>query len=226
MPTDFVLPELGENVTAGDVVRILVGPGDTLEKEQAVLELETDKATIEVPSSVSGTVKEIKVKQGDRIKVGQVVLIVDEAAAAPGNSAAPAAKSAGDAKPKRQPEGAVEEGGLSQQTPETRDNASRSAADSGQRGEQQRDAGRAQPPETQQADPDASKPKRAEVVDISRGARPAAAAPAPGPADAGADQGPAPAAAPSVRRLARELGVDIRRVTGSSFRGWSSGHCS
>jgi len=80
MPTDFTLPELGENVTAGDVVRVLVAVGDSVAKDQAVLELETDKATIEVPSSVAGTVKEVRVKQGDRIKVGQVVLTVDDGA--------------------------------------------------------------------------------------------------------------------------------------------------
>ena len=56
--TDFTLPELGENIAAGDVLRVLVKPGDTLAKDQPVLELETDKATIEVPSSVAGTVKD------------------------------------------------------------------------------------------------------------------------------------------------------------------------
>src|SRR3982750_246584 len=74
--TDFKLPELGENITAGDVVRVLVKPGDTIAKDQPVLELETDKATIEVPSSVAGVVKDIKVKTGDKVKVGQAILSV------------------------------------------------------------------------------------------------------------------------------------------------------
>src|SRR5205814_8740795 len=74
--TDFTLPELGENISAGDVLRVLVKPRDALAKDQPVLELETDKATIEVPSSVAGTVGEIKVKQGDKVKVGQVILTV------------------------------------------------------------------------------------------------------------------------------------------------------
>ena len=87
---DFVIPELGEGVAGGDVVRLLVKPGDTLKKEQPVLELETDKATIEVPSSVAGVVKELKIKTGDKVKVGQVVLTVDEASAS-----APAAPPAG-----------------------------------------------------------------------------------------------------------------------------------
>jgi pyruvate dehydrogenase E2 component (dihydrolipoamide acetyltransferase) len=77
MPIDFNLPELGENVTAGDVLRVLVKPGDTLAKDQPVLELETDKATIEVPSSVAGQVKAIKVKAGDKVKVGQPILTVE-----------------------------------------------------------------------------------------------------------------------------------------------------
>ncbi len=77
--TEFKVPELGENVAGGDVTRVMVNVGDTITRDQAVLELETDKATIEVPSSVAGVVKEIKVKKGEKIKVGAVVLTVDDA---------------------------------------------------------------------------------------------------------------------------------------------------
>ena len=83
--TEFKVPELGENVAGGDVMRVMVNVGDTIARDQAVLELETDKATIEVPSSVSGVVKEVRVKSGDKVKVGAVVLTVDDA----GNGAAP-----------------------------------------------------------------------------------------------------------------------------------------
>src|SRR5689334_25336594 len=79
---DFTLPELGENIAAGDVLRVLVQPGETLAKDQPVLELETDKATIEVPSTVAGKIKDIKVKAGDKVKVGQAILSVDDGAAA------------------------------------------------------------------------------------------------------------------------------------------------
>src|SRR5687768_5854538 len=88
MPTEFKIPELGENVSAGDVVRVLVKAGDTLEKDQTVLELETDKATIEVPSNVSGNVGEVKVKPGDKVMVGQVVLTLTDGAGAPAGTAA------------------------------------------------------------------------------------------------------------------------------------------
>ena len=78
MPTDMKLPELGENIEGGDVLRVMVKPGDAIKKDQAVLELETDKATIEVPSSVAGVVKEVKIKPGEKVKVGQTIFVVDE----------------------------------------------------------------------------------------------------------------------------------------------------
>jgi len=76
---EFKLPELGENIEQGDLVRLMVAPGATVSAGQSVMELETDKAVVEVPSSVSGTVQEIRVKEGDKIKVGQVIFTVDGA---------------------------------------------------------------------------------------------------------------------------------------------------
>jgi pyruvate dehydrogenase E2 component (dihydrolipoamide acetyltransferase) len=81
MATEFKLPELGENIDTASVIKVLVKPGDTIQKDQPVLELETDKATIEVPSSISGVVKEVRVQEGGKAEVGQVVLTVDDGAA-------------------------------------------------------------------------------------------------------------------------------------------------
>jgi pyruvate dehydrogenase E2 component (dihydrolipoamide acetyltransferase) len=211
---DFKLPELGENVHGGDVLRVLVKSGDAVTAEQPVLELETDKATIEVPSSVAGTVGEVKVKPGEKVTVGQVIFTL---AAGNGAAASKDTKDAKDTKGQAQPADAAAEGGQSQ----------RAAADRGARaagreeGAEEREGdkpGTADTPQAQRAPlarqpedeiVDAPKPRRGEVVDIGRGARPAPqAAPA-------TDSGPAPAAAPSVRRMARELGVDIRLVTGT-----------
>ncbi len=80
---EFKLPELGENIEQGDLVRLMVAPGAKVNAGQSVMELETDKAVVEVPSSVSGTVQEIRVKEGDKIKVGQVIFTVDGATGAP-----------------------------------------------------------------------------------------------------------------------------------------------
>src|SRR5271170_1418101 len=76
----------------------MIAPGATVSEGQAVMELETDKAVVEVPSSVSGKVQEILVKEGDKIKVGQVIFTVDNhagaavAAAAPNSAAVPVAQ--------------------------------------------------------------------------------------------------------------------------------------
>ena len=214
MPTDFKIPELGENVTAGDVVRILVSSGDTLAKDQPVLELETDKATIEVPSSVSGTVKDIKVKQGERVKVGQVVLTVDDAGSAEAQGKADAKT---DDRPKPQSTEAAAEGGLSQKVAPAEQKAApaeQKAAPAEQK------AGTAE--KKAEAEPEGARQKpRGEVVEISRGAR-SAVPPVqqpPQPAGEAAAEGTPAAAAPSVRRLARELGVDIRRIAGSGQNG-------
>ena len=214
MPTtEFKLPELGENVTAGDVVRILVKPGDGVAKDQPVLELETDKATIEVPSTVSGTVKDVKVKTGEKVKVGQSILTVDEGDAGGGKAEA---ETSG---PKAQPTEAVEAGGLSQKaTTETKaERGTAKAAKPERPAEEQEDAQEEEPDREQQAE-EAPRQKRGEVVAIkpraSRGRRgTGASVTSRGPA------GPAPPAAPSVRRIARELGVDIRQVQGSGPAG-------
>jgi len=76
--TEFKLPELGENIEQGDLVRLLVAPGTTVSEGQPVMELETDKAVVEVPSSVSGVIQEVRVKEGEKLKVGQVIFTVED----------------------------------------------------------------------------------------------------------------------------------------------------
>jgi pyruvate dehydrogenase E2 component (dihydrolipoamide acetyltransferase) len=80
--TEFKLPELGENIDQGDLVRLMIAPGAAVKEGQPVMELETDKAVIEVPSSVSGVVQEIRVKEGEKLKVGQVIFTVENGAGA------------------------------------------------------------------------------------------------------------------------------------------------
>lgn len=87
MATDVKLPELGEGVTEGELVKWLVKPGDSVKPDQAIAEIMTDKATVEVPSPVAGTVKELKFKVGQVIKVEQVLITLE-------GGGAPAAKTA------------------------------------------------------------------------------------------------------------------------------------
>ena len=170
MSREFKLPELGEGVEAGDVLKILVGVGEAVTVDQPVLELETDKATIEVPVSFGGTVTDIQVREGDKVNVGQVILIVEESETAE----VPIAKSE-----------ASEKKATPVEAPTT-----------------------AEPP----------KPERKEAPPSTPPPRP------PSPPGVGVVPVVTPSqvassevvpAAPSVRRIARELGVDITHVMGT-----------
>jgi len=77
MVIEFKLPELGENIDSGDIVKWLVKPGDVIRKDQPLMELETGKAVVEVPSSVSGKVLELRAQEGDKVNVGDTVLTVE-----------------------------------------------------------------------------------------------------------------------------------------------------
>jgi pyruvate dehydrogenase E2 component (dihydrolipoamide acetyltransferase) len=89
MATEFVLPVLGDGIDGGTLVKILVSVGDTIEEGQNVLELETDKAVLEVPSTVSGKIQAIAVQEGAKVNIGDAVFTVDESAAG-GEEEAPA----------------------------------------------------------------------------------------------------------------------------------------
>ena len=184
---EFKVPELGENVEQGDVTRVLVKVGDTISLEQPVVELETDKATIEVPSSVAGVVKDIKVKAGDKVKVGAVILTVDEASTSvgTGNGATPAAVAA--PQPEAKPEPRQQEKAAEKVVAMPR-----------------RDA----PPLPA---PAPEPPAPAAQAMASQGRAPAA--------QPRTEAGPAAPASPSVRRLAREIGVDINEVHGTGHGG-------
>ena len=82
MATDFKLPDLGENIASGDVVSVFVSVGDVVKPGQALLEVETDKAVIEVPCPPGGRVASVLVKKGDTVKVGQTLLTLEAAGSA------------------------------------------------------------------------------------------------------------------------------------------------
>ncbi len=180
-PLEFKLPELGENIEQGDVVRVAVKPGDTISEGQAVIELETDKAVVEVPSSVSGTVKEVLVKQGQKAKVGQVILTLEAGATA--SSAPPTDKKAPEP---------IEEDASSSEMARASYNIARNVEGKS---------------EAQAFPPDAPRAVVHEVV------------PQQLMKHAGDEHRPPVPASPSVRRLAREIGVDIYNVQGTGPNG-------
>lgn len=97
MATEVKLPDLGEGIEGGDIVSVAVGPGDSITAEQTIAEIETDKAVLEVPCPVEGRVADVRVKPGDHISVGGVLITVEEGSAV--SAEPPAAKAEAPAKP-------------------------------------------------------------------------------------------------------------------------------
>ncbi|MFA7331320.1 MAG: 2-oxo acid dehydrogenase subunit E2 [Candidatus Delongbacteria bacterium] len=162
----ITLPDLGENIKAGELTALLVKPGDPVRADSPVLELETDKAVVEVPAGRAGRVLEWLARVGERLEVGAALLSLEEAAEADGAPAASVATA--EPAPAAAPPPAPD-------LPVTAAPAPAPAA------------------------PPVSAPSSGSV------------APGPPPGEHGL---PVPAS-PTVRRLARELGVDIRRVAGA-----------
>jgi pyruvate dehydrogenase E2 component (dihydrolipoamide acetyltransferase) len=211
--SDFTVPELGENVAGGDVAKVLVKVGDTVRREQPVIELETDKATVEVPSSVAGVVTDIKVKTGDNVKVGQVIFTVSDngagSAAVPSEPArAVASAPAATASPRPpEPAAAAREAAAPTSAPAPAAAARSAAAPAA-------GAPAAEPAQPAHAEPPRAEPRDQKVVPMPQ--RPSAAAPEPpAPTAVGAPSANAAPASPAVRRLAREIGVDVNTVMGS-----------
>ena len=173
MATEFTLPDLGENITSGDVVSVLVKVGDVVSPGQAVLEVETDKAVIEVPCPPGGVIQEVLVKKGETVNVGQALMSLSSSESQP-ETAKPAAPSpVTESVTAAKPSSVVE-------TNETVAVAQSVAA--------------AQPP----APVAASNGEATNNTLASDVINPAG---------------------PAVRRLARELGVDLGRVSGSGPSG-------
>jgi pyruvate dehydrogenase E2 component (dihydrolipoamide acetyltransferase) len=149
---DLKLPKLGEGSDSGVVVSIFVNEGDTIAKDQTIIELENEKAVAAVPATAGGVVAKIHIKAGDKISVGQRILTLSGASGAPVPAAAPtAAKPAKAAAPKRsEPEPEAEE----------------------------------------------------EVVEVAE-------------EESSTDVVAAPVASPSLRRWARELGINLGKIRGS-----------
>jgi pyruvate dehydrogenase E2 component (dihydrolipoamide acetyltransferase) len=77
MPTEIKLPSLGEGIESGDVLEILVKVGDVIKKDQSLVEMETDKATVSVPSPFAGKILSIAIKEGATVKVGEVLASIE-----------------------------------------------------------------------------------------------------------------------------------------------------
>ena len=200
MATEIKVPDLGEGIESGDVLEVFVSEGEIIEKDQSVVELETDKATLSVPSSAAGKVTKVSVQSGETVAVGAVLVEVEAAAGVEEEATPPPTEtvSASEEKTEAAAEPAPEE-------PEP-----------------------AAAPEPE-ATPAAVTPTPVPPAPVAPApvlptppvapppaATPKAAAPVPTPA---AKTDGNVAAGPAIRRFAREVGVDLAGVTGSGEAG-------
>jgi pyruvate dehydrogenase E2 component (dihydrolipoamide acetyltransferase) len=211
MSRQLKLPELGENIETAEVITVLVAEGDTLRIDQPVIELETDKATAEVPATFAGVVLKIHVSKGDQMAVGQVIADIEESAtdsdqgAVPGSGRSiPAEQNA--TRSTDQGPGDGDQPVAAAVMPAGDGGETATAADAVDEDMLAGGHAAAEAGGTTSAPPQSPTPQPA----------PAAAAP---PAQTPAAAGSPVTASPSVRRLARELGVDIQRVPGSGRAG-------
>jgi len=176
MAFEITVPEVSEGVTKGTVVSIVVKVGDRIEADQTLLELETDKALVAIPSPQAGTISAIKVKEGDQVDVGAVIMLLE---------------SEGKSAPEPQPAEKVEKAAGADESSGTDKTDETDGTDGTDHMSHESHVSQASQP---------AEPAPLDLTPVRRGE---AVAPA----------------APSVRRLARELGVDIYQVPGSGSGG-------
>ncbi len=182
------LPEVSDNVETGDVLKVLVNVGDRIKVDQPLVELETDKATFEVPSTESGVVKEINVKEGDMINIGAVIVILESDGEAKTDSKVKVdGKKEVETDEKKEVKTKDEKEEVKSDDKKMEDKADHKSI----KAEEKKN------PERKIVE-QAKVPTDTKTVNLNK-------TPAP--------------ASPSVRRLARELGVDINSVNGSGDGG-------
>jgi len=218
------MPQMGESIAEGTVSKWLKAVGDTVERDEPILEISTDKVDAEIPAPAAGTLVEISVQEGETVEVGTVVAFIDTEAGA--NGGAPAAtEEAAD-------EAASGEGGAEEKAPAGSAAGTAAAGDPVKEAEPQADGAETRPPDSdaaaEEAD-DAGAP--AATADERRPAPAGDGAGRAGQADARAPSSEAPSgpesaeerlrrrSTPLVRRIAEEHGVDISAVEGTGRSG-------
>lgn len=185
MAQEIRIPEVSDGVTAGTVISLAVAVGDQVEADQTLLEFETDKAVVEIPSPCDGTITSLNVAEGDTAEVGAVIMSIE-----PAGEAAPEPPAPGEETPAPEP----------LPTPASVPAPAPAAAEEDVPVATPAMSTQAAPAETPAAPPTSPLPPATNgTVDLSTQRRGEQVAPA----------------APSVRRLARELGVDIYQVQGT-----------
>lgn len=197
--TEVKLPDVGDNIEKGTVVTVLVNVGDTVKEGDPVIEIETDKAVIEVPSSAGGTVENIGVAVGDTVNVGGTILTLSGGA---GGAQAPASQGGGDGAATVESSATAPDAGTANRVAQAQQESQKeqAAPQGGQATAPAASGNHDKTPAAASAGtqaPGAQRPYNTQTYD-GRTVIPAA---------------------PSVRRMAREIGVDIHDVHGTGIAG-------
>jgi len=213
MIKEVKLPEIADNVDNATVISIQVSEGDSIKEDDTIAEMESDKAAFDLPSDASGTVKEIKVKEGDEVKVGQVVITVDSDADGVGSSDSGKKDEEKEKEKKEKDKDAASEKSADQEKSKEKEASGKEdqeedeEKDKGEKDEEGQEkkekTGKQERDESEEEEEESEKRKGEGEDEEEDSASPEASA------------GEEVPAAPSVRRLARELGVDVRKVEGT-----------
>jgi 2-oxoglutarate dehydrogenase E2 component (dihydrolipoamide succinyltransferase) len=235
MPTNVIMPQMGESIAEGTVTKWLKKPGDTVKRDEPLFEISTDKVDAEIPAPASGTLLEILVPEGETVAINTVVAHLGEAGEEP--SAPPAAQAADREDSSSEVKSSTAAGMAAQEA--ARQGAPPAAAPVSSKG------GQAAAPAAPAPQPAAPAPPAPPAEDASKGAKPAApaaaAAPAAGAAPAPSQKSTVPPSPPSltappqpgesqeellrrrsspvVRAIAEEKGVDISQIPGTGISG-------
>ena len=209
---EFKLPELGENIQEAQVLKVLVSVGDTVQAEQGIIEVESDKANLEVPAPAAGSIKKLHVSKGDTIKVGQAIATIQESGGQEDSDRGEKTKTTERDEGKPRDESEAPEESEEQPSPEKP-----------QAQTKEREQEKPEQEEPEQEEPEEDKTPKDQTKDQgekeARDAKAPAAEQTPEPGDSGP---PSPAfprvpvfAAPSVRQFARQIGIAIDQVPGT-----------
>jgi pyruvate dehydrogenase E2 component (dihydrolipoamide acetyltransferase) len=222
MDTEVKMPQLGETVVEGTITKWLKSEGDTVDQDELLVEISTDKVDSEVPSSASGTLQKILVQEGETVKVGTAIAVIGEDGEAGGAGGEaeeqPEAAAAGEQEEEKEPSGEQEEEEASREQKEEE------AEPSGEQEEKESDEGevaaKAQKEKADvaaEAEEASEEPDRAEEEPKQEGtAKETAGKERPAPAG---DTSKRAIISPLVRRLADENNVDLDEVEGTGTGG-------
>lgn len=198
MAIEVKIPQVAEGVESATVAEVLVSEGDKIEKDQSLISVESDKTSVEIPSSASGTVEEIKVSEGDEVKVGDVILTLTEEDADEEAENEDESNSEDKSDEKEEKDKEKKKAEKEDDTEEVEDETEKKEQEESETSEEKEsketDKDKVEKGKEEESEEESEKQEKSDKKESSK-----------------SEKTP-PAASPGVRRLARELGVDINKI--------------